>query len=295
MRDRKANRKSHFRPMAGALRMVSSVTIAVLVVGLLFGAGQVMADSLPGEPLYALKLLVTEQRMRWTNDPEARMDLALDAVGERLNEVAESIETGQTIDQSTNNMLQKHVGMALDTVDQEAQEPLQAMEQHQATIQNWHRRVVQAMAGLAETDREPLRELARETEQLRYELHAGKGEAAGEQNRGRLGEPKDPADMPLPADQPGLGPQAEQGSKPEDMPAGPGPKPEETPTGDEAPVSAGPGPGPQAPDETSGTGPSEEQPGPGGPADDGGKNDGGNDDSGGSQPDSGGSDGKGKP
>ncbi|HSJ54446.1 MAG TPA: DUF5667 domain-containing protein [Anaerolineae bacterium] len=281
--------------MAGLARMVSSVTIAVLVVGLLFGAGQVMADSLPGEPLYALKLLLTEQRMKMTNDPEARMDLALDAVGERLNEVAETIETGQPIDQSTNKMLQEHVGMALDTVDEEVQEPLQAMQQHQATIQNWHRRVVQAMAGLSETEREPWRELARETEQLRQELHAGKGEAQGELYRGRFGVPKDPADMPLPADQPGLGPQADQGGQPEDMPAGPGPKPEETPTGDDAPVSAGPGPGPQAPEETSGAGPSEEQPGPSGPADDGGDKNGGNDDSGGSEPDGSGSGGKGKP
>lgn len=296
LRDRKTSRRGYFWPLAGPARMIASVTIAVLVVGLLFGAGQVMASSLPGDPLYGLKLLVTEQRMKWTNDPEARMDLALDAVEERLNEVAVTMETGQGIDQPTNQMLQKHVGMALETVGEEVQAPLRVMQQHQARIENWHRRVVQAMAGLSETDteREPLRELARETEQLRQELQAGRGEAQGEQYRGRFGVPKDPADMPNPADQPGLGPQGGEGSKPEgDTPAGPGPKPEETPTGSDAPVSAGPGPGPEAPDETSGQGPSEEQPGPG-PSEDGGKNSAGpgNEDQGDSQSGSGG---KGKP
>ena len=119
-----------------------------------------MADSLPGEPLYGLKLLVAEQRLRWTSDPQERVDLALNAVGERLNEIADTIESGQTIDQSTNSMLQKHLGMALNTVDQQAQDPLQTMTQHQATIQSWHRRVVQAMGTFPGTDREPLRALA---------------------------------------------------------------------------------------------------------------------------------------
>jgi len=270
MRNRKASRKGHVFAFAGPARLVSGLTVAVLVLSLLFGVGQVMADSLPGEPLYGLKLLATEQRLRLTSDPQARLDLALNAVGERLNEIAETIEAGQTMNQSTTDMLQKHLGIALDTVDEGAQDPLQTMTQNQATIQSWHRRMVQAMGAFPETDREPLRDLARATEQLRLELHAGAGEAQqGGLYRERLGEPKDPADMPVPGEQQGLGPQAGQEAQPEEMPAGPGPKPEETPTGDDAPVSAGPGPGPQAPEETSGTGPAEQQPGPVGPADNG--------------------------
>jgi hypothetical protein len=215
------------------------------------------------------------------------MDLALDAVVERLDEIAAAIEAGQPIDQPTSNMLQRHLGMALDTVGQGAQDPLQTATQHQAAIQSWHRRVVQAMGAFPETDREPLRALARATEQLRLELHAGAGEGAqGELFRGRYGEPKDPADMPVPGEPQGVGAQADPGAnQPADMPAGPGPQPEETPTGTDAPVSAGPGPGPNAPDETSGTGPSQDKPGPGpaAPVDKGQPNGGGSQPNGGGQ------------
>jgi uncharacterized membrane protein YgcG len=294
-RERKSKAKSRVRPLAGALRPASVLTVAVLVLSLLLGAGQAMADSLPGEPLYGLKLLVTEQRMRWTNDPHARMDLALNAVGERLNEIAVTIETGQDIDPSTNSRLQKHLGWALDAVDQETQGPLQAMEQQQVRIQSWHRRVVQAMAEFPESDREPLRELARETERLRLELHAGSGEPEGEQFRARHGEPKEPADMPQPGERTGPGPQAEQSVPANGMPAGPGPKPEETPTGAEAPASAGPGPGPQAPEETSGSGPTQTQTGPSGPSTGGGQQSGGSDTSGGTQPHDSGGGSKSKP
>jgi hypothetical protein len=293
-RGRKARGKSPIRPLAGAARLVPVLTVAVLVLTLLLGAGQAMADSLPGEHLYGLKLLLAEQRMRWTSDPEARMDLALNVVGERLNEIADRMETGQALDPSTNSRLQKHLGLALDTVDAEAQGPLQTMEQHQATIQNWQRRVVQAMADFPESDREPLRELARETERLRLELHAGSGEPEGEQVRGRHGEPKDPADMPQAGDAPGPGAQGEGAGQAEGMPAGPGPKPEETPAGSDVPVSAGPGPGPEAPEETSGSGPTQTQTGPSGPASSGGQQNGGSDTSGGSQPQNGGSDSRGK-
>ncbi len=271
MRNRKASRRSSFWPIARGARLVSGLTVAVLVVSLLCGAGQAMADSLPGQPLYGLKLLVVEQRLRLTTDPHARMDLALDGVVQRLNEVAQTIEQGQTIDQSTSSMLQKHLGIAAEAVGEGAQDPLQTMTQHQATIQSWHQRMVQAVGAFPEADREPLRALARATEQLRLELHAGSGVGAqGELIRGRYGEPKDAADMPVPGEAQGSGSQADQVStQAEDMPAGPGPKPVQTPTGTNAPASAGPGPGPQAPAETSGVGPSQTQSGPAGPVDNG--------------------------
>lgn len=268
MRHPKTSRKARFWPMTGAARLASGLTVAVLVLSLVLGAGQAMADSLPGDPLYGLKLLVTEQRLKWTNDPQARMDLALDVVGERLNEIAETIETGQTIDSSTSNMLQKHMGMALDTAGEGAQGPLQTqtMEQNQLMLQSLHQRMIQAMGTVP--DPEPLRALAQEAARLRLEIHAGSGDAQGQQLGSGSDESnaKDAEELPVPGENQGIGAQVDEPSGSDAAgPYGPGPKPEETPTGDEAPVSAGPGPGPEAPDDTSGTGPAQQQTGPNGP------------------------------
>jgi len=213
----------------GVMKLSTALLALVLVVGLTFGASQAAAGSLPGEPLYGLKLAVEETRLALTSDSEARAALNLALAEERLDEITALLEQGQAVDEATAERVERQLRAALEAA------PAQALEALAAAIQQ-RQRTMEQLAG--ETPDEPLRQIIREMERVRQEAHAGQGEPEGEQQRQRQGTPPEPTASPNPShtpdpvgpkatDQPGPGP---VGPQPTDQPgARPGPNPSHTP------------------------------------------------------------------
>ena len=156
--------------MTGMMKLGTALLALVLVVGLTFGASQAAADSLPGEPLYGLKLAAEEARLALTTDPEAQAALNLALAEERLDEIAALLEQGQAVDEVTAERVERQLHAALEAA------PAQALEGLAVAIQQ-RQRTMEQLAG--ETPDEPLRQIIREMERVRQEAHAGQGEPAG--------------------------------------------------------------------------------------------------------------------
>ena len=62
------------------------LTALMLVFGLVFGAGHATADSLPGDPLYGIKLMAEEVRMASVPAPAGKAELARTRSLERLDD-----------------------------------------------------------------------------------------------------------------------------------------------------------------------------------------------------------------
>ncbi|MFN2166547.1 MAG: DUF5667 domain-containing protein, partial [Anaerolineae bacterium] len=246
----------------GVMKLGTALLALVLVVGLTFGASQAAAGSLPGEPLYGLKLAVEETRLALTSDLEAQAALNLVLAEERLDEVTALLEQGQPVGAETTARVEQQLQAAFDAA------PAHMLEGLAVAIQQ-RQRTMEQLAGDAPD--EPLQQLIREMERVRQEAHAGQGDPQGEQQRLRQGTPADPTVMPPGADhtpgpagpkatdQPGPGP---AGPQPTDQPGtGPGPNPSYTPEPAGPQPTDQPGPGPtQSPSPGGGDAPGEPHP-----------------------------------
>ena len=87
LRAGKGKRREKQVRTAGVLGFGTALVALVLVLGLVFGAGQALAGGLPGGPLYGLKLGFEGVRLALTTDPQARANLSLALAEERLDEI----------------------------------------------------------------------------------------------------------------------------------------------------------------------------------------------------------------
>jgi hypothetical protein len=236
--------------MPGTLRLAGAFLAVVLVLGAILGVGQAAADSLPGEPLYALKLTAETIRVNWTTNPEARADLSSDLVAERLAEITRLIEQGQPVAQPTVSRAKEQLALALqDTQQAEAQAALQSSQKLETTLRMGEQAMRRALDAQAQIEQRAVQELLRGIERIRRELYSGQGEPQGDQ-------PCLPA-APDPTTQPGPGPRSEatpaRTEPTPDTGAGAGPWPGERPTRPPHPQGTGmdeahtPGPGAQQP------------------------------------------------
>jgi hypothetical protein len=285
-------RRKEQRWMTGVMKLGTALIALILVSGLVFGAGQVMAGSLPGEPLYNLKLTAEEIRLALTTAPEARADLTLTLAEERIDEVTTLLEQNRPVDDATAARVQQQLEVALETaVQQQNAAAAGTLQQLALAIQQRQRTMEKLMA---ESPQPPMRQLLRVMEQVREEAHAGAGDPAGLRQRLRYGMPAVPTVIPSPSHTPVRGePQqtgqpGPQGPQPTVEPGsgpGPGPQPTMEPGGGPGPgpqptmePGRGPGPGPQPTMEPGGDGGPGSQPGskpgggPGEPVDGPGKN-----------------------
>ena len=252
------------------MKLAGAVIAALLVFGMVFGVGQAAAASLPGGPLYGLKLTAEDARMGLTSDPEAQAELAAELAENRLEEIGKMMAAGKTVDGETAHKAQQQLSQAFQAMHQvNGEEQLQARHRLTNMIQNQHRIMALEVNGVSDQQQEPVRTLLRSMERVRAELHTGEGEPSGAQTRQRLGDPDYP-ELPNPADQPGSGPHAGQddglldatgetgsggqgqgsmGPADGESPGqGPGAKPDEQPAGPNPNDDASYGPGPQLQD-----------------------------------------------
>ncbi len=212
------------------MRLAGALGAVVLVLSLIFGAGYAAADSLPGEPLYALKLATEATRLQWTTDPEARADLALTLVGERLDEITRLIEERRGVDEAIANRATEQLAQAFLAVQQvEGQAAALASQRLGDVLQIREQTLRHAASTLPQAEQAAVLALLREMNRVRQELHTGQGEPNREQPRQQ---------QETPTGQPG------PGAKREDKPLGPAPARE-----------LDQGPGPQRDDRTEGSGP----------------------------------------
>jgi hypothetical protein len=231
------------------LRLAGALAAVVLIFGLIFGAGQAAADSLPGGPLYPLKLAIEASRMQWTGNPEARADLATVLVKERLDEITELVGRRQTVDEPMANRVREQLALALQAMHQlDGQAALRARQRLENTLRVQEQAMTQAARTLPAAEQGPVQDLLREINRVRQELQSGQGEPEGEQHRLGSGTPPEAPGAPSPAGQPGASPQGHGvvgAPEPDERPGpGPGAQPEDQPTGPKPEIDAGSGPGP---------------------------------------------------
>ena len=237
-----------------ALLKLGSLAIAVLMVmGLGLGGGHVSAESLPGDPLYGLKLAAEQVRLALAADAGDRADLSLAAAEARMRETTQLLQQNRLVDEETvartRQQLEATLQAALRLNDSEAAGSLQRL----AVSVQQHQRTMTAAAG--EAPEPPLRQLLREMERVRLEAHAGAQDPEGLRIRLRQGTPPTPPEQPEagqpPAQEmPGAHPPQDPGPEDQPMPVRVGPRLPERPGQDQEPQ---PGEGPQRTRELRGT------------------------------------------
>ena len=176
------------------LKLASGLIAALLVFGMVFGVGQAAAASLPGGPLYGLKLTAEEARMELTSDPEAKAELAAEFAENRLDEIGKMVAAGKAVDGKTAHKAQQQLSQAYQYAHQvNGEKQLQARHRLADVIENQHRFMALEVNGLSEQEQEPLRALLRSMQRVRAEIHAGQGQASGEQNQNSREDVPDPA------------------------------------------------------------------------------------------------------
>ena len=251
------------------LKLATALVAVLILFGLVFGAGQAAAASLPGELLYPLKLAGEGVLLELTTDADAWAALNLALAERRLDEITELLEAGEVPDEAAVQRAGQQLRAAEAVILGGAEEtPEWAFLKLYAMLQVRRRTMQHLLPELTASDQEVVetlqRELERSMERTRQELHQGQGTPDGEQERMRYGTPPDASELPDPSEMPGIGPQPEDppaGPPSEEQP-GPGPQPEDPPAGTPPEEVPGAGPGPQPEDPPGQQNPEPPQPGP---------------------------------
>ncbi|MDX9956046.1 MAG: DUF5667 domain-containing protein [Anaerolineae bacterium] len=235
--------------------MVVLLKIA-LIVSLMTGAsaGAIAAaqNSLPGSPLYPMKIAWENTQARLAATPEARLEQALTMAQVRVAEMVQLAERGQDIPNQTVERYELHLNAAIQAMGElpeptQTQTRAQIQEQlalHEQILAQIRERLQEHAAGAAPgaAPETPLREM----------------DGILKRSRDRLQDPH--------GDPPAIRPPDPQRTPNPDVPApGPGePNPAEPAPGAGEP-GGGPGPNPTAPGAGPGPDPTEVAPGPGEP------------------------------
>ena len=190
-------------------KLASVLAAALLLFGMVFGAGHAAAASLPGQPLYGLKLAGEWVLLTLTVDPEAKLDLNLLLVDERLDEVEELLVRGQAPDDATIAQVMAQIQAAKNSEDATWED----MQQLYNAIQIQKRDILDKLKPLEEGEEGDsvgtVRNLVRKMERESWEMETAPGQGA-QQRHGAPGvsdhELPSEGDLPDPADQPGFGP-----------------------------------------------------------------------------------------
>ena len=185
------------RPLlAGAMRLATALAVIAILFGVVLGSAQAAADSLPGQPLYGVKLATEQIRLALTSQPESRAALEQALAEERLDEIVALLKRKQVIGAAVSSRAVRQLEQALATSAQlQDAAAAQALQQlAEAILQR-----EQAMLSTAGESPEPsVRQLLREMERVRQEAQAGEGDPEGLRQRLRQGTPAEPTVLPGP-------------------------------------------------------------------------------------------------
>jgi hypothetical protein len=218
-----------------AMRLATALALAAILFGAALGAERATAASLPGQPLYSVKLAAESTRLALTGRPASRAALALALAEERLDEIVALLEQRKPIETEAWNRAERQLESALETaVGLEDPAAAPALGRLAEAL----RQREQAMLGLAGESPEPrVGHLLSTMEQVRREAYAGEGDPNGLRGRLRRATPPapaflpDPSQTPLPSRTPGRPPTLQP---PMPSPTGT-PGPSRTPKGAGAP------------------------------------------------------------
>ncbi|MFN2138202.1 MAG: DUF5667 domain-containing protein, partial [Candidatus Promineifilaceae bacterium] len=248
-------RQKEPRPMIGLL--VKAALIVTILFSSLGGTAVLSASTLPGSPIYPVKLMLEEARLSMTGDPANQANLHLAFAQDRAEEMAALAALGRTPNEAMAANFQAHWRGALAAAAELPDEELAPlMTRVQAQIQEQEQLLQQAQAGAAARVRQRLTVMAG----LLAEIEAAAELAQGDPDAFRVRIRQVPEDWP--GNGPGFGPGECQGDCPEGGYApGPGYGPGQN-EGEAAGPGYGPGPG-EGDQSGEGIGPS----GPYGPGD----------------------------
>jgi hypothetical protein len=132
----RTGRHSRWRPTNRKERspMFSFARILIVLALALGGTGTTAAyasqSSLPGDPLYGVKLALEDLRLGLTRDPQQEVLLLEDLVEARLDEIGALVQEGSPISLQLRTRLESHLRLALQQSAQlEDPQLIQAMEQ----------------------------------------------------------------------------------------------------------------------------------------------------------------------
>jgi hypothetical protein len=148
---------------------------------MVFGAGQAAAASLPGEPLYGLKLAAEQARMELTTNPEAKAELAAELAENRLGEISQMVASGKEVDRETAFAAQQQISLAFQAMNQvsgDEQLKFQARNRLENVIQSQHQ-VMANEVGASGKQQEPVNALMRSMVRVGQELQTTEGTEAG--------------------------------------------------------------------------------------------------------------------
>jgi hypothetical protein len=173
---------------------------------MVFGVGQAAAASLPGGPLYGLKLTAEDARMELTSDPVAKAELAAEFAENRLEEIGKMMAKGRAVDGETAHKAQQQVSQAYQYMNQvQGEGQAEAGQQLGLMLQARHRVMAEEIKGVPRQQQEPVRTLLRSMEMVQVRVNEGQGS----QNRYQQGDPAQP-EPPNQGGQSGAGTQAGQ-------------------------------------------------------------------------------------
>ncbi len=180
-----------------AMRLGVAAALLLVVLGILLATEQAVASSLPGSPLYGLKLAAENARLSVLTDPQARANLFLAHAERRLDEIISLLEKSRVVEDADVRRTEEQWEQAMEAASR-LDQPDAAFALQQMAMAIQHRQP--ALTTLAGPNPEPLlRELLREMERIRQEAHLGQGIPEGQQERNRSGEPADPTGLPIPS------------------------------------------------------------------------------------------------
>ena len=158
--------------------MTALIAKLALLFGLTFGSmGGAVAladESLPGSPLYSIKLASEEVTMNLTADPADRAALYLAQARERAQEMVRVIQAGGVPDETIMTRLQTRLGQSLSLASQLSDQDLSDwLVQAQQATQAQEQALVQAQVLATGPAQQPLRQASTLLKQAREGIEAG--------------------------------------------------------------------------------------------------------------------------
>jgi hypothetical protein len=257
--------------LAPAWKLATALIIVFVVLGSFIGVSGAAAASLPGEPLYGIKLATEEVRLALTSDRQISAELQISRAERRLEEVAALVQEGKDIDESTAKRVEEHLVYALEAAAQmDDQDAIPALEHLAGSIQEKQQTLTHATEITPVREPKTVEQIMQAMEQVRDQAQYGQLDPEKLRQYLREGLPAQATASPTPTptqSQPTNTPEPKAPKEPEPTKEPKEPKPE--PTGTKPPAQPTPMPtrtkppgGGDAPQEPPGTEPPPDGPKP---------------------------------